>query len=294
MEDIKEYINKKRPTLSASSINTYCSILKNLYKRVFGDDKYELSKFDDPTKTIEHLEGMPPNKRKTILSALVIITDNSKYRELMMEDVKNYNKEIDTQTKSETQKENWVSADHIKEIYDEFRSNADLLYKKKHLTPTDLQNIQQYIILSLLSGIYIPPRRAKDFVDFLIADVDKQKDNYLEKNKMYFNSYKTAKTYGQQSVVVPPPLLKIIKKWISVNPTKFLLFDNNLHQLSSVKLNQRINKIFDGKKVSVNNFRHTFLTDKFGHTIEQKKAIDNTMTEMGSSANMLDTYVKKD
>ena len=294
MEDIKEYINKKRPTLSASSINTYCSILKNLYKRVYDDDKYELSKFDDPTKTIEYLEGMPPNKRKTILSALVIITDNGKYRELMMNDVKNYNKEIDTQTKSETQKENWVSADQIKEIYDEFRSNADLLYKKKNLTPTDLQNIQQYIILALLSGIYIPPRRAKDFVDFMIADADKQKDNYLEKNKMYFNSYKTAKTYGQQTVVVPPALLKIIKKWIAINPTTFLLFDNNLHKLSSVKLNQRINKIFDGKKVSVNNFRHTFLTDKFGHTIEQKKAIDNTMAEMGSSANMLDTYVKKD
>jgi integrase len=293
MEDIKEYINKKRPTLSASSINTYCSILKNLYKRVYGDDKYELSKFDEPTKTIEHLEGMPPNKRKTILSALVIITDNGKYRELMMDDVKNYNKEIDTQTKSETQKENWVSADQIKEIYDEFRSNADLLYKKKNLTPTDLQNIQQYIILALLSGIYIPPRRAKDFVDFMITDADKQKDNYLEKNKMYFNSYKTAKTYGQQTVVVPPALLKIIKKWIAINPTTFLLFDNNLHKLSSVKLNQRINKIFDGKKVSVNNFRHTFLTDKFGHTIEQKKIIDNTMEEMGSSANMLDTYVKK-
>ena len=293
MEEIKEFINKKRPTLSASSINTYCSILKNLYKRVYGDDKYELNKFDDPTKTIEYLKGMPPNKRKTILSALVIITDNSKYRELMMEDVKNYNKEIDTQTKSETQKENWVSADHIKEIFDEFKNNAELLYKKKQLTPNDCQHIQQFIILALLSGIYIPPRRAKDFVDFLIADIDKTKDNFLEKNKIIFNSYKTAKTYGQQSVIVPPPLLKILKKWISVNPTKYLLFDGNMGKLSAVKLNQRINKIFDGKKVSVNNFRHTFLTDKFGHTIEQKKTIDNTMEEMGSSANMLDTYVKK-
>jgi hypothetical protein len=293
MDDIKEYVNKKRPTLSASSINTYSSILKNLYKRVFDDDKYDLKKFDDPTKVIEFLKDMPPNKRKTILSALVIITENGKYRELMMDDVKDYNKEIETQTKSETQKENWVSADDIKEMVDELRSNADLLYKKKHLTPTDLQHIQSFIIMVLLSGIYIPPRRSKDYVDFLIADVDKSKNNYLEKNKMYFNSYKTAKTYGCQTIDVPPILAKILKKWISVNPTKYLLFDSNLHQLSSVKLNQRINKIFDGKKVSVNNFRHTFLTDKFGHTMEQKKQIDNTMKEMGSSSNMLDTYVKK-
>jgi hypothetical protein len=67
-----------------------------------------------------------------------------------------------------------------------------------------------------------------------------------------------------------------------------------MNPLSSVKLNQRLNKIFDEKKVSVNQLRHTYLTNKFGHTIEQKNSIDNTMSEMGSSANMLDTYVKKD
>jgi hypothetical protein len=147
--------------------------------------------------------------------------------------------------------------------------------------------------MSLLGGVFIPPRRSKDYVDFLIKDVDREKDNYLDKNKMIFNSYKTAKTYGQQSVDVPKPLQQILKKWISVNPTKTLLFDSNMNPLSSVKLNQRINKLFDGRKVSVNQMRHTYLTNKFGHTIDQKKAIDNTMSEMGSSSNMLDTYVKK-
>lgn len=65
-------------------------------------------------------------------------------------------------------------------------------------------------------------------------------------------------------------------------------------KLTSVKLNQRLNKIFGEKKVGVNQLRHTYLTDKFGHTIQQKNAICNTMAEMGSSASMLDTYVKKD
>ena len=64
--------------------------------------------------------------------------------------------------------------------------------------------------------------------------------------------------------------------------------------MSAVKLNQRINKIFDGRKVSVNQLRHTFLTDKFGDTIAKQAQVAKTMEDMGSSSAMLDTYVKKD
>ena len=64
------------------------------------------------------------------------------------------------------------------------------MYKKKTLTPSDLQQIQGYIIMSLLGGIFIPPRRRKDYVDFVIKDIDKSKDNYLDKNKMeYIKSF---------------------------------------------------------------------------------------------------------
>jgi len=294
MENLKEHLHSKRPTLSKSSITTYSSILKNLYLKVFGDGHIDLKRFDETDRILEFLKDVPPNRRKTILSSLVIITDKKPYRDLMLEDVRDYNKEIHKQEKTEDQKESWVSTNQVKEIWDELKKDSDLLYKKKVLKPADLQQIQSFIILSLLGGIFIPPRRSKDYVDFMIFDVDKSKDNYYEKGKMYFNSYKTSKTYGQQVVDVPKPLQSILKKWISVNPTKSLLFDANMNHLSSVKLNQRLNKIFDEKKVSVNQLRHTYLTAKFGHTIEQKNAINNTMTEMGSSSNMLDTYVKKD
>jgi integrase len=294
MEGLKEFLHSKRPSLSKSSLTTYSSILKNLYIKVFGNDKIDLKKFDDTDTVINFLKDVPPNRRKTILSSLVIITDKKPYRDLMLEDVREYNKEIHKQEKTEEQKQSWVSTNQVKEIWDELKKDADLLYKKKNLKPADLQQIQSFIILSLLGGIFIPPRRSKDFVDFRIFEVDKNKDNYLDKGKMYFNSYKTAKTYGQQVVDIPKPLQSILKKWISVNPTKSLLFDANMNHLSSVKLNQRLNKIFDEKKVSVNQLRHTYLTGKFGHTIEQKNDINNTMSEMGSSSNMLDTYVKKE
>jgi len=293
MPDLKEYIKDKRPTLSASSITTYNSILRNLYKKVFGAGEIETKKFEETDKILAHLKEVPPNKRKTILSALVIITDDKKYRDLMLEDIKEYNHDIGKQEKSESQKENWVAGGDIKTLWDNLKRNTDLIYKKSHLTPNDLQQIQSYIIVSLLGGVFVPPRRSKDLVDWKIKNVDKSKDNYLDKSSIHYNSYKTAKCYGEQVVQIPTALKNIITKWIKVNPTDFLLFDTNMNPLTSVKLNQRLNKLFDGKKVGVNALRHTYLTDKYADTMEQKKKIDKDMTEMGSSANMLTTYVKE-
>ena len=293
MNHIREYVKSKRPSLSESSITTYTSILKNLYDKVFKDSTYELKKFDDCEKVIDCLSSLPPNKRKTILSSLVIITDKKPYRDLMSKDVNEYKQQIDKQLKTPAQKEAWVNTNQVQEIFNDLKKNATLLYKKKQLTSSDLQEIQSYVIIALLGGIFVNPRRSKDFVDFKIKNIDKKTDNYLEKDKMYFNSYKTAKTYGLQIIdITEPELLKILKKWIKVNPTEWLLFDANMNQLSSVKLNQRLNKIFD-KKVGVNQLRHTFLTDKYAHTISDKEDIANTMATMGSSSNMLDTYVKK-
>ena len=293
-DKIKDYIKDKRDTLSKSSITTYASILKNLYRRIWGDDENDMSKFNETKKVLDFLKDLPPNKRKTTLSALVIITDKKPYRDLMLEDVRDYNKEISKQKKSNSQEDNWISKDMINNLIKEQKQNATFLYKKSQLAPADLQQIQGYIILSLLGGSHIPPRRSKDFTDFKIRNIDKDKDNYIEKGKMVFNSYKTAKTYGRQEVDIPTALKTILNKWIKVNPTDYLLFDTNYKPLSSVKLNQRLNKLFYGKKISVNMLRHIFLTDEFGDTIAQKKKVADTMEDMGSSPAMLSTYVKND
>jgi uncharacterized protein YfkK (UPF0435 family) len=231
---IKEYIKEKRDTLSPSSITTYASILKNLYKRVFKDEDYDMKKFDSPENTLEFLKDSPPNKRKTILSALVIITNEKKYRELMMEDVKAYTHDISKQEKTPAQEASWLEQDTIKEKYNELKSTADFLYKKKTMSPADLQQIQNFIMLSVLGGMFIPPRRSLDYTLFKIKDINKEKDNYFDKNKLVFNTFKTAKTYGKQEVEIPKPLQLIIKKWIAINPTSFLLYDNNMNALTPV------------------------------------------------------------
>jgi hypothetical protein len=294
MSKLSEYIKSKRSTLSDSSIKTYSSILRSLYRKLFdtvNDDDMDMKKFNQVDKIMKSLESLESNKRKTILSALVIITDNDKYRELMLEDVKKYNETIKTQEPTESQKENWIDSDGIKSKYHELQQIADAVYKKKNLKQSDLQDIQNYIILSVLSGIYIPPRRSKDYVDFKIKNIDKQKDNYMVGNKFVFNSYKTAKTYGKQEVKIPPKLRMIINKWMLVNPTDYLLFDSNLNKISNVKMTQRLNRIF-GKKFSVNGLRHTTLTEKYAENFKQMKELEQTMKEMGSSKAMAETYIK--
>jgi len=294
MPDLKEFIKEKRPSLSASSITTYNSILCNLYKKVFGTGEIDTKHFDNTEKILAHLKEVPANKRKTILSSLVIITEDKKYRELMLEDIKEYNHDIGKQEKNESQKESWVEGNEVKTLWEQLKRNTDLIYKKSQLTPSDLQQIQSFIIISLLGGIFVPPRRSKDLVDWRIKDINKSMDNYLDKSSIHYNSYKTAKCYGEQVVQIPIALKNILQKWIKVNPTDYLLFDTNMNPLTSVKLNQRLNKLFDGKKVGVNQMRHTYLTDKYADTMNQKKMIDKDMADMGSSANMLTTYVKED
>jgi hypothetical protein len=293
MEKIREVIRHKRPSLSESSITTYSSILKNLFKNVFGDHEFSVNRFEETDKVLHYLRELPCNKRKTVLSALVVVTDNKAYRNLMLEDIKEYNHDIQKQEKTETQKENWVNTHDIKELWEEYKRDSELLYKKKNPTINDLQEIQNFVLLSVLGGIFIPPRRSLDFVNFKIKNIDREKDNYLDKNNLVFNSYKTAKFYGEQKVACPQPLKTILGKWILKNPTDYLFFDSNMNQLSSVKLNQRLNKIF-GKKVSVNALRHGFLTDKYASHSEQQKKLENDMRDMGSSTKQEQTYIKLD
>ena len=291
-EQIKELIIKNKPNISKSSVTTYLSILKNLYINVFKDDKFDLDNFDKADKILTALKDLEPNKRKTILASLVVITDNKKYRDQMLKDIEVYKSNESKQIKSDKQTDSWLDTSEIDDIYNIMEKVVKHLYKKKELSMIDLQEIQNYIILCVLSGKFIPPRRSKDYVDFKIKDIDQEKDNYIEKKNMIFNSYKTAKTYQRQEIPIPSELMKILNKWIKVNPTEYLFFDSNGKKLSNVKLTQRLNKIF-GKKASVNQLRHTYLSNKYQDTIKQNQEMEDDFKAMGTSKSQEKIYIKE-
>jgi hypothetical protein len=295
--NLTEFIKDKRPSLSASSIKTYNSVLGSLYKKVFEyskGDEVDTTNFENSDKILKYLEDLPPNRRKTILSALVVITDKKAYRDAMLDDINSYNADIKKQEKTDTQRENWVDSEELQSIYNELKKNADLLYKKSHLVKSDYQQIQNFILIALLGGFFCPPRRSLDFSSaFKIKNIDKEHDNYIDKGFMVFNRYKTAKTYGEQKVKISPTLKTILNKWIKINPTEFLFFDTNMNPLSSVKITQRLNKIF-GRKIAINAMRHSYLTDKYGDMIKKNKDLAEDMQSMGSSLNMATTYIKRE
>lgn len=291
MSELTKFIKDKRPTLSEGSLKTYTSILKSLHKKIWGGE-IKVKDFDDSKKVLEFLKDLEPNKRKTLLSALTVITDNTEYRTQMMEDVSNYNKNINKQEKSEVQKANWVDTSEVKVIYDNLKKNADLLYKKGSHNSSELQQIQNFILLALMSGLIIAPRRSLDYCEFKIRNIDKEKDNYLEKCKLIFNRYKTQKTYGTQEVVIPVQLRNILNKWSKINPSEYLLIDTNGNKLNSVKLNQRFNNIFGGKKVATNMLRSSFLTGKYAETSKKQKEMEQDLENMGT--NVPKNYIKID
>ena len=94
-DQIKELIVENKPNISKSSITTYLSILKNLHIKVFGDN-IDVSNFKKADKILKFLEGVEPAKRKTVLSALVVITDNKKYRDQMLKDIEEYKAKVTT------------------------------------------------------------------------------------------------------------------------------------------------------------------------------------------------------
>ncbi len=291
--ELKTFIKSKRETLTDSSVTTYASILRSLHKKVFDTEMVEEDNLKNTDRILDFLSTYEPNRRKTILSALYIVTGEEAYRQQMMSDISSYNELISTQQKSERQEANWPTQEEIKLIYKKLEKRAKTLYKKdKELTKKEFQEIQSYIILALLSGIHIPVRRLKDYTEMKIKNVDENSNYISDKMKeLVFVNYKTAKTYKEQRLSLPIKLKNILKKWIEINPTNYLLFDTAFNKLNSVKLNQRLSQIFQ-RPVSVNLLRHSILSHKYKDTIKQKQEQDEYMTKMGSSINMLDVYVK--
>ena len=135
-------------------------------------------------------------------------------------------------------------------ILRELKQRTKYLLKQSQLSNANLQEIQDYLLCVLYSNI-IPIRKSMDYIHFRIKGVDKDNDNYIENNKFIFNKHKTSKTYHKQIILLPMLVKRLIEKWMKINPTQFLLIDSQNNKLNSVKMTQRLNKLF-GDKISVN------------------------------------------
>jgi len=299
--DLTDEIKKLKPDMSVNSIKTYNSLLRSIYKNVFGNlNDVNLKNFSDHKKILEFLNEKSYGTRKTYLAALVCIApDVAEYKKQMMNDISEYKTETNKSELTDKLENSAINESDIESLVEKLRHTADLLFKKKSLRLSDLMEIQNYIIISLYHG-HIVPRRALDYVTMLYKNYNPNTDNYvdLKKNKFVFNKYKTSQKMGkelkgQQTLDIPPSLKKILVKWIAVIPKEIdnILFNTNLEPLSSVTLNQRLNSLFGGK-ISVNSLRHFYLTQKYKDLMIANEEMGDEMEQMGSSSAQAKVYIK--
>ena len=289
-QNIDEKIRHNRPNLGASSVKTYVSILSNLHKNLKASDE-DLDWFSKEEKEImEFLKEKPSQTRKSILSALFVLTGNDAYRELMLKDCNVVNQQYKEQKKSTKESENWIPTEQIQDTYHGLLEKVTAMLKRN--IAGDYPTIMSFWLVALLGGVSgIPPRRSLDYGLMKIRNFDIKTDNYYKAGKFYFNRYKTADKYGLQSIDVPKDLQTLLKKWIKINDTDYLLFSSNKQPLSSPQINRILNKVFD-KHISVDMLRHIYLTNHYKN-IPAIKDMENLATEMGHSLNQQMLYVKK-
>ena len=292
MSDLKallqEKIKENRPNLSTSSVKTYISILSNLYKKLNGEGNIEWFK-KEPEKILRHLEEKNDQTKKTNLSALFILTGIQEYQSVMNTIMKKVNDDYKNQKMNEKQKENWISIDEIKEKYNALSVDANLMLNKKKILNENV--MMEFLLMSFLSGVIMPPRRSLDYSEMKIRSFDTKTDNYYKGNKFYFNKYKTVKTYGIQSLEIPKELNNVLKKWIKLNENDYMIYSSNGNKLTPPQITRTLNKIF-GKNISTSMLRHIYLTDVY-KDIPKINKMENLADQMGHSVSTAMEYIKK-
>lgn len=270
MEIVKEQLKQNRPHLSASSLTTYCSIVKNLKKNLGCDDEKLIECLKDHNKVLKMLENDAINVRKTKLAVLVSLLKEGgavdAYRKRMTDDAQNHAEVLKNQLKSKKQEENWLDWDNVEMIYNKLVKETTPLFRKQKLNKIEFMEVLKMVLLSLY--VLLPPRRSKDFILMKFKNYQEAKDNFYDGKKFVFNIFKTAKQHGRQEVIVPPKLKLILKKWIPLirENTDMLLVDYRFIGLTPSRLTGLMNEIFEdgaGKKISTSMLRTIFISDQF-------------------------------
>lgn len=285
-EVLKQILTKKAD-IADSSARVYTTNLINVMKHFAWDSlKYFNSKYKE---VITYLASLVPQKAKGILSSILAVASTKKAIEAykkMIVDVSGKAKEQDAkQEKTDKQEENWCSWDDVMKRYKEVEEDALPLFKKSSWTPVQMKQLQHYVVLSCY--VLIPPRRIADYTNFKVKDIDKEADNYYDEDKkqLVFNQYKTARTYGKQTVDCPPALQEIFDKWypIASKYSEYLLFNSYGDALSQPQLTKMINSIFGDKKISASMLRHIFISDEVLKDVPRLEELQKVAQDMGHS-----------
>jgi hypothetical protein len=323
-ESLRTQIKKSRKEITESSINAYIISLRMLHDKCVEDHKGEqldskfLHNFEKINKCLEEIENK--NTRKNRLTAILVALDSEekpdkklidKYQTVLKTLMVDVNKQINSQEKTETQKNNWIEYDDIKKVLNKMLEdiNKDNLWTKEKLSKTEYGLIQKYVLLRFY--VSHPMRNnvsntkvlsQKEYDD--LKEDDKNSHNYLirEKNKYKFmlNNFKNVKRIGKKEITIDDNIAKLLSKWLKINTSGwFFTLNNKTEPLTSNGVTKIMNSIFseyaDGKKISTSMIRHISISDDLKNELtiaEKKKKEEATENKYQHSSSMNDTYRK--
>jgi hypothetical protein len=309
---IYDTLKTNNDKISQSSLDTYTKYIYKLYFSIYDfEDEFEPYNFiSNHRNFIAYIKNNIKNinSRKSYLAAIINITKKfnedkelkiiNEYNNLMYDYQNEYENEKKNGSKNEKEKNNWLSYNEIKNIYDNMYKKYIDYFNVVSLNKNMFDDLQNLIILS--TYILQDPRRL-ELIYIKYKNYNKNEDNYYDKkNKCFvFNIYKTKKFYNKQIQKLNNNYIVLLNKFINLKyyPESDYIFNNiNGSQLSKPLLNQKINKILGFKKGhGASTLRKIITSHKLQPLLELNKLATNIATNMGTSTNeLIKTYLKKD
>jgi hypothetical protein len=282
--ELIDLIIQKRPNLSQNSVKAYTSLISNTAKKL-NISIDELLNNKNTEKVLKYVEGLNSNQtKKSLLSALFIITNNEDYKTDMLKYVKEVNDAYKTQKHTDERLKNLISFDKVREIVDDLKS--------KYESSKTFDTLQNYVIALTASGVLegLAPRRL-DWVYMKVKNYNEDTDNYIKRGSFVFNKFKTAKSKGQQKIKVPKVLVPLIKKLSDMTNCDYLFVNSKGEAFSPSLYSQKIKSLFG---VTQDLLRSIFLSNYY-KDIPKLQEMEQLAENMGNSINsQLLYYVKKD
>jgi hypothetical protein len=325
-ESLRKAIKKSRPELSLSSIDSYIISLRMLHNKCFDDHKNKqletkfLHDFTKIQKCLDEIENK--NTKKNRLTSILVGLDAEekkddklidKYQNVLKTLMVSVNKELNSQEKTETQKDNWLEVSDIKSILNKMLADITtqkLFTKDKKLSKTEYSLVQKYILLRFF--IAHPTRnntsntKVVTKAEYADLDDDEKDENYLVKDKgkytFMLNKFKNIKRLGKKTIIVSDPINNLLNKWFTINKSGYMFtLNSGIEPLSSNGITKILNSIFkeyaQGKKLSTSLLRHILISEdlKDEPTIAEKtKEKENIATKYQHSTTVNDQYRKID
>lgn len=291
-QQIESVLRIRKPYVTFITINNQARLIRCLYETLYPEDTFfDLDKLESTSieRICQYIDTKNIPTRKNIASAMVAIHRYPEYSDYIVKANTEYQNRVANNIPTVREVDHVISTDDIELLGSTLAHQYNSLMDEGIVVYTIDQQmlVRNYIVFCLVSGVYIAPRRNMDWFDFKIKNINTVVDNYIDGHEFVFNSYKTGNRKGQQRIPIPDALYALLQVWIGINPTDYLVPTKFGKQCHGSTFTDIVNSIFGSGK-GTNQLRKAYLQNHFGNLVN----LDSTMESMGSSANVINSYIR--